>query len=199
MARSIKILLATWAFAGLVAAPIAASGHQHTSTPGAPQGSGTTMPGMNNSGGVDRHEQWEAVLADTAAFGEKGDPSIASRTVNVTMTDNAFSVKSLGLETGQTVRFVIFNKGKLTHEFTIGDAKYEASARKIMKDMADMGTDPASAEHAKAHGAAGNSITVVAGGAKAIVWKFTKPGTFEFACNVPGHAEGGMKGTISVK
>jgi uncharacterized cupredoxin-like copper-binding protein len=32
-----------------------------------------------------------------------------------------------------------------------------------------------------------------------IVWKFTRRGTFEFACLIPGHREAGMRGTIDVK
>jgi uncharacterized cupredoxin-like copper-binding protein len=32
-----------------------------------------------------------------------------------------------------------------------------------------------------------------------IVWRFTKRGTFEFACLIPGHYESGMKGTVVVK
>lgn len=32
-----------------------------------------------------------------------------------------------------------------------------------------------------------------------LVWRFTKAGTFEFACLLPGHFEAGMKGTVTVK
>jgi uncharacterized cupredoxin-like copper-binding protein len=32
-----------------------------------------------------------------------------------------------------------------------------------------------------------------------ILWRFTKAGTFEFACLIPGHYEAGMKGAIVVK
>jgi uncharacterized cupredoxin-like copper-binding protein len=32
-----------------------------------------------------------------------------------------------------------------------------------------------------------------------LVWKFAKPGEFEFACLIPGHLEAGMKGKIIVK
>jgi hypothetical protein len=37
------------------------------------------------------------------------------------------------------------------------------------------------------------------GETKELVWQFTKPGSFEFACNIPGHAEAGMAGTITVR
>jgi uncharacterized cupredoxin-like copper-binding protein len=32
-----------------------------------------------------------------------------------------------------------------------------------------------------------------------INWKFTKKGTFEFACLIPGHYQAGMHGLIMVK
>ena len=32
-----------------------------------------------------------------------------------------------------------------------------------------------------------------------IIWKFTKKGTFEFACLIPGHYQAGMHGLIMVK
>ena len=32
-----------------------------------------------------------------------------------------------------------------------------------------------------------------------ILWRFSKAGTFEFACLIPGHYETGMKGVVVVK
>ena len=32
-----------------------------------------------------------------------------------------------------------------------------------------------------------------------LVWRFTKAGTFEFACPIPGHYETGMEGVVVVK
>jgi uncharacterized cupredoxin-like copper-binding protein len=32
-----------------------------------------------------------------------------------------------------------------------------------------------------------------------IIWRFTKAGTFEYGCLIPGHREAGMTGTIVVK
>ena len=32
-----------------------------------------------------------------------------------------------------------------------------------------------------------------------ILWKFTKPGEFEYACLIPGHLEAGMHGKVVVK
>jgi len=38
-----------------------------------------------------------------------------------------------------------------------------------------------------------------AGGSGAIVWQFTRPGSFAFACLIPGHFEAGMVGRLTVR
>lgn len=43
-----------------------------------------------------------------------------------------------------------------------------------------------------------NMIPLVAGQQGELVWQFTRPGEFDFACLVPGHLEAGMTGKISV-
>jgi uncharacterized cupredoxin-like copper-binding protein len=40
--------------------------------------------------------------------------------------------------------------------------------------------------------------TVAPGGKATIVWRFTKPGTFHYACLEPGHLEAGMAGKVIV-
>jgi uncharacterized cupredoxin-like copper-binding protein len=37
------------------------------------------------------------------------------------------------------------------------------------------------------------------GESASLVWQFTKPGEFYYACLVPGHFEAGMIGTIVVR
>ena len=39
---------------------------------------------------------------------------------------------------------------------------------------------------------------VAAGKRGSIVWRFNRPGEFDFACLIPGHFEAGMRGTINV-
>lgn len=46
------------------------------------------------------------------------------------------------------------------------------------------------------HGAESGSVLVEPGKSAEIIWKFTKPGKLEFACNIPGHYESGMMGPI---
>jgi uncharacterized cupredoxin-like copper-binding protein len=56
-----------------------------------------------------------------------------------------------------------------------------------MKKNGEMHHDDANAAHA----APGTSAR--------IVWQFTKPGEFYYACLVPGHFDAGMIGTIVVR
>jgi uncharacterized cupredoxin-like copper-binding protein len=44
-----------------------------------------------------------------------------------------------------------------------------------------------------------NAVMVKPGRTRELVWRFTRAGAFEYGCNVPGHYESGMKGTIAVR
>jgi nitrosocyanin len=44
-----------------------------------------------------------------------------------------------------------------------------------------------------------NSKTVKAGSTATVTFKADKTGTFEFVCDVPGHKDGGMHGTLKVE
>ena len=43
-----------------------------------------------------------------------------------------------------------------------------------------------------------NTVLVEPGQTAELVWTFKSPMTLEFACNVPGHYESGMVGTLTV-
>ena len=58
--------------------------------------------------------------------GEPGDPKKATRTVKLDASEYAFSEQALSFKAGETVKFVVSNKGKLKHELTIGDAAEQA-------------------------------------------------------------------------
>ena len=46
---------------------------------------------------------------------------------------------------------------------------------------------------------AANAARLAPNGTTSLLWKFTKAGTFEFSCLIPGHRESGMLGTVVVK
>ena len=67
--------------------------------------------------------------------GKPGDAARASRTIEIAATDNAFSLKSLSVRDGETVRFVIRNDGFETHEFLIGTVAEQAEHLRMMKAL----------------------------------------------------------------
>jgi len=181
MKMNIPHAIATALFvASLAPAASAADGH-----------AGHDMGGM--------HEALAAKLMDTSAFGEKGDPAKAARTVKIAGEEIRYDVTAMDVKAGETITFAFTNKGEQAHELTIGDAAYQEASREMMAMMADMGMDPASPEHAAMHAKTGNTIAVAPGKIGSVTWHFTKPGTFFFACNFVGHSEAGMLGTITVK
>lgn len=135
---------------------------------------------------------------DVTAFGQPGDLKKISRTVRIEATEIKYNLSDLTFKVGETVKFVFVNKGEQDHELSLGDSATQLKHRKMMQDMAAMpGMDMS-----KMPGHEGMDDTMLMtkpGETKELVWQFTKAGTFEFACNYPGHAEVGMAGKIVVR
>lgn len=123
--------------------------------------------------------------------GEPGNPKLHARIVTVTMRDDEgkmrFEPARLTIRKGEQVRFIISNVGTLKHEFTLASVADNNKHAEIMKKYPDMEHDDP------------NAKSVDPGKSAEIVWRFTKPGDFEFACLIPGHREAGMHGMIHVK
>ena len=142
--------------------------------------------------------------------GEPGKASEASRTIKIDMIENRYSIEAITVKAGETVRFVINNKGQLVHEFNIGTPAMHKGHQKEMMMMVEHGVLEADKiNHDKMKMDMGNGKTMEhndpnsallePGKSQEIVWKFSKAGTFEFACNVPGHYDAGMVGEVQVK
>jgi uncharacterized cupredoxin-like copper-binding protein len=120
-------------------------------------------------------------------WGIAGNARDARRTIEVAMGDDMRFVPSqIRVRQGETVRFVIRNRGQLMHEFVIGDEKANAEHAALMVKFPDMEHD----EPYMAHVAPGKRAEMV--------WTFNRPGTFQFACLIAGHYQSGMVGTIEV-
>ena len=129
--------------------------------------------------------------SDHYSAGVPGNAKKPARTVTVVMSDDEGAMKftpdRLDIKKGEQVRFVIQNKGALKHEFTLASVKDNDKHAEVMKKFPDMEHDDP------------NAKSVDPGKTAEIVWRFTKTGTFEFACLIPGHREAGMHGTVTVK
>ena len=158
-----------------------------------------------------------SAVASPGSHAEIGQPAAAAsatRTVNIEMTDLAFSPKTLEVKAGETVRFVLINKGQLLHEFNLGDAAMHAEPQKERLKMQQSGAMTTTGMHHAGmdHGAMGqgsmpmagmthddpNSVLVEPGKTAELTWTFSGTRDLEFACNVPGHYQAGMVGTLKV-
>jgi len=156
--------------------------------------SGDHSGGHSMSGGhTMEHQQGSHDMAamshdsHEAAAGRPGDAANVSRTIEVTMADTMrFTPDQLTFETGETVRFVVLNNGKIRHEMVIG------SVDELKEHAAMMRSDPAM-QHAES-----NMVSLAPGEQGDVIWQFDNAGAFDFACLVPGHLEAGMTGNIEV-
>ena len=167
--------------------------------PGAMHGSdvqmpGHAMPGMDRMNGMHgnmgMHEGMSADGHDLhgGMAGSPGDPARVDRAVEIDMSDAMrFAPAELHIKTGETIRFFVRNQGHLVHEMVIGPADRLAQHAEMMRKMPAM-----------AH-VAPNMIQLKAGQRGGLVWRFDRPGKFEYACLLPGHREAGMKGRIVVE
>lgn len=124
--------------------------------------------------------------------GEPGDPKRPTRIVPVTMqeTDDGkmlFSPNRIDVKKGEQVRFVITNTGKVQHEFVLASKEDNNKHAALMQKYPDMEHDDP------------NGKTLQPGQKTEMLWRFSKSGTFEFACLIPGHREAGMFGNVNVK
>jgi len=170
-----KLYTATWLAAALMIAPVSAF-----------------AAGSHSGGHDDGHASAESDdHHDEMAIGSPGDASKASRTIDVTMkeTDDGamvFEPAVIEVKRGETVRFAITNKGVLEHEFVMDASPEIAEHKDLMRRFPEMMHDDA------------NAVRLEPGAAGEIIWSFTKAGSFEFACLIPGHYEMGMHGPLTV-
>lgn len=140
-------------------------------------------------------------------IGKAGKASTVTRTVNIQLHDNYYDPEVINVKQGETIRFVVANKGELVHEFAIATSEMHQAHQDKMQMMVDHGVLEAfriNKEAAKAmqasmgHGMHDepNSVLLEPGKSGEVIWTFPASGKLEFACNVPGHYEAGMVGDI---
>jgi uncharacterized cupredoxin-like copper-binding protein len=129
-----------------------------------------------------------AVWKEQTDWGIAGDAKNATRTIDCKMLDTMrFSPERIDAKLDETIRFRMRNTGRVMHEFVIGTRAENAKHYEYMKKFPNMEHD----EPWMAH--------VPPGKTAEIVWKFNRPGDFEFACLIAGHYEAGMVGGIAVR
>jgi len=125
---------------------------------------------------------------ESTAFGRVGDPKKVTRTVSIGMDDRMrFYPAAVTVKKGETIRFVVSNRGKLLHEMVLGTDEELRKHAELMRKFPGM-------EHDEAH-----MVHVKPGAKGDVVWTFDKEGKFAFACLIAGHFEAGMIGKVVVK
>jgi uncharacterized cupredoxin-like copper-binding protein len=123
--------------------------------------------------------------------GQSGKNIYVGSTVKVSIKetddgDMIFEPSNLSFKKGQTVKFVIKNRGELEHEFILDTAE----RNKIHKDVMVNGSQRHVSE---------NAVNLEPGEQSELIWTFSNDGSFEFACLIPGHYESGMFGNVAVQ
>jgi uncharacterized cupredoxin-like copper-binding protein len=145
----------------------------------------------------------DASSAEAHPVGKAVSDARAARTIDIDMVDSMrFTPQRIVVREGETIRFRVRNSGKLRHEFVFGAPEELEAHAKMMRDS---GTD-----HAHMHGASAahthadpahhpNALEVAPGETGTLEWRFTRAGSYRFACLVAGHYEAGMTGEIIVE
>jgi len=126
-----------------------------------------------------------AIASLFAACG--GEDQKADRNVRIEMSDIEFSIETLDVTKGETVKFEFTNSGKLDHDAFIGDeaaqTEHEASMR-----SGDSGHDHSGSD----------AITVQPGRTRSLTYTFDEPGEIIVGCHETGHYDAGMKIVVTV-
>lgn len=136
--------------------------------------------------------------SDAGSEPAAGESSGEPRTVEVSMTDMAYSPADLDVAVGETVRFVFRNDGAVRHEAVFGNQAEQEAHHAEMAEMGgdhdgmDMGSMPHD-QMTELH-----SVVVEPGETVEMNHTFDTSGPMMIGCHEPGHWEAGMKMTLDV-
>jgi uncharacterized cupredoxin-like copper-binding protein len=126
-----------------------------------------------------------AGLAVDAETNEPADAALGPGdvTVELHVEHSLFEQTEIRVVEGTRLRFVLDNDDPINHELIVGGPEVHARHAR--------GTE---ARHPSIPG----EVSVGPNGVGVTTLRFDEPGTFEFACHLPGHYEYGMHGVVEV-
>ncbi len=139
----------------------------------------------------EHHEKGHHVTKhhDGSKAGKPGKAHHVDRIVHVEASDQMrFEHEPLHVKPGETIRFVVHNKGKLEHEFALGTKQEHLLHGQMMMQHPGM--------H---HEEGGAAITLQPGETKELIWTFNHAENVQVACNIPGHYSAGMHSPVMMK
>jgi uncharacterized cupredoxin-like copper-binding protein len=140
-----------------------------------------------------------------AACGSDGDSDAVvgsadePRTIEVTMTDIAFTPTELDVASGETVTFVFRNDGAVRHEAVFGTSAEQEAHHAEMAEMG--GAHDGMEEETMSHDGEMTELhaaVVAPGESVELTHTFEAAGPTMVGCHEPGHWEAGMKIDIDV-
>jgi uncharacterized cupredoxin-like copper-binding protein len=125
-------------------------------------------------------------------YGSPADVNNIDRLIEITANDNSFVPTSIAVSRGETIKFIVTNKGKLPHEWVLGTEDEQIKHNTQMSAM----THDEIHEHMQNDE---DGIVIQPNQTQEIIWTFTTDLTqIQFACHVPGHYEANMYGTVII-
>lgn len=124
---------------------------------------------------------------ESYSAGEPGDAAKPARTIEIEMSEMTYEPFRIEVKRGEQIRFVLHNAGTEDHEFLLATTRENLKHAEVMKKYPHM-------EHDEPNG-----VRIAPKKSAEILWRFTKPGTFEYSCLIPNHREYGMVGHVTVK
>jgi uncharacterized cupredoxin-like copper-binding protein len=124
---------------------------------------------------------------ESYSAGEPGDATKPARTIEIEMSEMTYEPIRIEVKRGEQIRFVLRNAGTEDHEFLLATTRENLKHAEVMKKNPHMEHDDP------------NGVRLGPKKSAEILWRFTKPGTFEYSCLIPNHREYGMVGHVTVK
>ncbi len=148
-----------------------------------------------------------AVVAALVVFVTYGGATGAAKEqkVTITMTEFKFTPAKITLQAGVPAEFVLVNKGKVKHEFSVyktPTGKIDDWDEFVIPNTYFKGMGEVEGEFPGIGAVAGTDIfevEVAKGKTAELKFTPTQTGTFEIGCHVKDHYEAGMKGVLVVK
>lgn len=127
--------------------------------------------------------------------GESASSGKPKQTIDIEMTDNAYSQEVLQVRAGEPVELTFKNEGKVDHEAIVGDEDMQDQHEEDMQakeEMDGMGHGGGSMDS--------DAITVKPGESGSLTYTFkASDDGIIIGCHEPGHYDSGMKMAVSVK
>jgi uncharacterized cupredoxin-like copper-binding protein len=114
------------------------------------------------------------------------------RTIEISALDQlAFDPAQVSVEEGETVRFVVTNVGEIQHEFVLGPERVQMAH----EESSEMGEEHGGMEVEGQLAA----LDLTPGETQEVEVTFKEAGEVLYGCHEPGHYQGGMVGTVTVR